>query len=116
VQTPIAHQGYRHVYHQYTIRVPEKRDEWVNKLYAQGVGTGVHYPRIIPHQPFYKASEHLFRVSGPLKVANGELELPNWRLPVAENAAKEVLSLPVHPALQVEDLKKIVQEVLALCE
>lgn len=115
VQTPVTRQGYRHVYHQYTIRVPEKRDEWVKKLYAQGIGTGVHYPRIIPHQPFYMASEHLFRVASTPKTAHGEREIQHWQLPVAENAAKEVLSLPVHPALQREDLKKIVQEVLTLC-
>src|SRR2546427_12587149 len=32
VQTPIVRPGYRHVYHQYTIRVPEQRDEWVMHL------------------------------------------------------------------------------------
>src|SRR5260370_14600706 len=28
IQTPVARAGYRHVYHQYTIRVPRNRDEW----------------------------------------------------------------------------------------
>jgi len=37
------------------------------------------------------------------------------QLPVAETAAKQVLSLPVHPALSKDDLKKIAEEVLALC-
>src|ERR1700730_2144599 len=32
VQTPIVRAGYRHVYHQYTIRVPEQRDEWAKYL------------------------------------------------------------------------------------
>jgi dTDP-4-amino-4,6-dideoxygalactose transaminase len=36
-------------------------------------------------------------------------------LPVTENAVKHVLSLPVHPALSVEDLSTIVEEARALC-
>src|SRR5947209_358014 len=31
-QTPIVRPGYRHVYEQYTIRVPEHRDEWAKRL------------------------------------------------------------------------------------
>ena len=109
IQTPCVRPGYRHVYHQYTIRVPEKRDEWGAQLQIRGIGTGVHYPLIIPHQPFYKASPQLFRISSASKAFEHSL-------PVAERAAQEVLSLPVHPAVQVEDMEKITQEVLALCE
>ena len=116
VQTPTVRSGYRHVYHQYTIRVPEKRDAWAKKLQARGVGTGIHYPLIIPHQPFYQASSHLFRVSSSPKTTDETVGTRYRHLPVAERAAQEVLSLPVHPALQKEDLKKITQEVLALCE
>ncbi len=47
VQTPMTRLGYRHVYHQYTIRVPEHRDKWVAHLRTRGVGTAVHYP--LPH-------------------------------------------------------------------
>jgi perosamine synthetase len=36
-------------------------------------------------------------------------------LPETETAAKQVLSLPVHPALSQEDLATIVKEVVALC-
>jgi dTDP-4-amino-4,6-dideoxygalactose transaminase len=42
VQTPITRPGYRHVYHQYTIRVPEKRDEWVAQLRSKGVTYGTY--------------------------------------------------------------------------
>jgi dTDP-4-amino-4,6-dideoxygalactose transaminase len=38
------------------------------------------------------------------------------KLPVAEEAAQQVLSLPVHPALREEDLATIVKEVLRLCD
>lgn len=105
VQTPIVRAGCRHVYHQYTIRVPQKRDEWAAKLGARGIATGVHYPLPIHQQPFYREHPALFRIVGA----------HDGRLPVAEMAAQEVLSLPVHPALSEDDLAKITSEVLRLC-
>jgi perosamine synthetase len=97
VRTPVARPGHRHVYHQYTIRVPGDRDAWSAALRKGGVGTAVHYPCPIHQQPAYR--EHYAAVA----------------LPVAEAAAREVLSLPVHPALSQDDLATIAQEVIALC-
>jgi perosamine synthetase len=54
MQTPVVHPGYRHVFHQYTIRVPGKRDIWAMKLRARGIDTAVHYPCAIHQQPFYR--------------------------------------------------------------
>ena len=104
VQTPIVHPGYRHVYHQYTIRVPEQRDEWVMHLRSRGIGTAVHYPLAVHQQSFYRERQ------GASTRTTADLCLP-----VTELAAKQVLSLPVHPALSMEDLTTIVQEVRALC-
>jgi dTDP-4-amino-4,6-dideoxygalactose transaminase len=109
VQTPISRPGHRHVYHQYTIRAPGNRDELAAKLHARGVGTGVHYPTPIYRQPFYRDSASRFRVSCP------ERTMSDPHLPITELAAEQVLSLPVHPALSIEDLSTIVREVLALC-
>jgi dTDP-4-amino-4,6-dideoxygalactose transaminase len=47
IETPMVRPGYRHVYHQYTVRVPENRDEWISHLRERGVGTAVHYPLAI---------------------------------------------------------------------
>ena len=112
VQTPVARPGYRHVYHQYTIRVPgnKDRDEWAEKLQARGIGTGIHYPIAIHQQPFYQEHADKFRCLGSSEQNEDELELP-----VAEAAAEQVLSLPVHPALSEDDLATIVREVRALC-
>src|SRR6266849_9010610 len=114
VQTPVVRPGYRHVYHQYTIRVPGNRDEWAMKLQARGVSTGVHYRFPIHQQPFYRESAEKFRISGPRETTNAKHEMSEPQLPVAEMAAKQVLSLPVHPALSEEDLSTIAREVLAL--
>jgi dTDP-4-amino-4,6-dideoxygalactose transaminase len=113
VQTPVVHAGYRHVYHQYTIRVlgTHHRDEWAKILQARGIGTGIHYPVAIHQQPFYQ--EHVEKFRCLKSSENKELDL---ELPVAETAAKQVLSLPVHPALSEDDLATVVREVCALCD
>ncbi len=104
LQTPITLPGYRHVFHQYTIRVAGDRNTWIQQLRARGVGTAIHYPIPIHQQPFYQEHTNLWRGG------NGE------QLPVAETAAREVLALPVHPALSEDDLATITREVLQLCK
>ena len=92
VDTPIEPEGRRHVYHQYTIRV-EDRDALADHLESAGVGTGVYYPTPIHEQPVYDDVD--------------------CDAPVAERAADEVLSLPVHPALSSSDIDDIVAAVAA---
>jgi perosamine synthetase len=87
-----------HVWHQYTVRVLDgRRDEFVQRLTAAGIGTGVFYP-----VPVHRQKHMIERGFG------------NVSLPHAETAAQEVLSLPVHPALSGDDLQKIVEAVNAL--
>lgn len=85
-----------HVYHQYTIRVPEGRDAMVEALRNEyQVGCGVYYP--IPNHRLetFKSGEHLDQT---------------------EKAAAEVLSLPVHPSLSEADLDRIVSAVNAVAK
>jgi perosamine synthetase len=80
-----------HVYHQYTIRVPDDRDGAAKALREEhGVRTGVYYPIPNHRLPSYALS---------------------LDLPVTEQAALEVLSLPVHPSLSQGDLGTIVEAV-----
>lgn len=95
IVTPSIRAGADHVFHQYTIRVPN-RDEAAQHLREMGVGVGIHYPTPIHHQPLYK-----------------DLGYTDC-LPVAEAASREVLSLPVHPALTQADLDTIIEAVLSL--
>jgi dTDP-4-amino-4,6-dideoxygalactose transaminase len=93
VTTPTAPEGFRHVFHQYTIRVPSgKRNELAAYLRENGVGTGIYYPVPI-HQQTYYVNELGY----------------DQTLPEAERATEEVLSLPVHPALTQGDLETIVE-------
>ncbi|MET4004152.1 MULTISPECIES: DegT/DnrJ/EryC1/StrS family aminotransferase [Arthrobacter] len=91
VGTPKVATGAEHVYHQYTIRVPEGRDELHARLRSEfNIGSGVYYPVPNHRLPSFNRVE----------------DLPN-----TEIAAKEVLSLPVHPSLTQNDLERIVAAV-----
>lgn len=93
VVPPVA-DGAVHVYHQYTIRVPEERDAFVAALREQyNVGSGVYYP--IPNHRLPSLAEYA----------------PGLDLPVTEDAAAQVVSLPVHPSLSQSDLERIVEAV-----
>ena len=89
VVTPPVAEGAVHVYHQYTVRSQE-RDQLQKHLAEHGVASGVYYPTPIHRLPSF----HL------------ELELPE-----TERAAREVLSLPVHPALTAQDLETVANAV-----
>lgn len=90
---PAEPEGCAHVYHHYTVRHPE-RDRLAEQLNGRGIGTGVIYPIPLHKQPYY------------VGLGYGEDALP-----VAEQMAREVLSLPVHPGLTEEDVAAIVDGV-----
>jgi perosamine synthetase len=96
VITPRVKEGYRHVFHQYTVRVHSDRDAALKKLNEAGIGARVYYPLPVHQQPFYRQLGY------------------DQSLPVAERMSQEVLSLPVHPALTPDELDKIVHEVSRL--
>ena len=92
VETPIVKDDYKHVYHQYTIKIANgKRDQFLDYLLENGIGTGVYYPI-----PLYK--QVLYTKMGY-----------DQSLPVTEEIVDEVLSLPVHPNLSKEDLDLIIK-------
>ena len=88
VKTPTVADGAVHVYHQYTIRVAEDRDGFATALASEGVGSGVYYPTPV----------HLLPSFG----------LQSLDLPVTATAAREVLSLPVYPALTDDEVDQVI--------
>lgn len=78
---PVDSTGF-HVWNQYTIRVPDKRDELRQYLTDNGIATGIYYPLSLHQQPCFTKY-----------VPEG------LSLPVSEQACKECLSLPVAPEL-----------------
>jgi len=83
IVTPFEADYNYHTYHQYTIRVKEKRDELRQYLEEQGIGTSVYYPLPL----------HLQKCFDYLGYKEGDF-------PEAEKASREVLSLPMYPELK----------------
>jgi perosamine synthetase len=94
VRTPRERRGCRHVYHQYTVFIDGDRDLFQRKLRELGIGTAIHYAVPVHRQPLY------------MDMGYGSVSMP-----VAEEAAAHVLSLPVHPSLTESDLDRIVEAV-----
>lgn len=95
VGTPIEREGCRHVFHQYTIRL-KKRDRVKEALDKTGVTSSMIY---------YPVPLHLQKVYA-------ELGLKQGSLPAAEEAAREVLSLPMYPELTEEQIRTIADAVI----
>jgi dTDP-4-amino-4,6-dideoxygalactose transaminase len=81
--------GALHSYHLFVIRVA-RRAQVREALAARGIGTGVHYPTPIHLLPPYA------------HYAEGRT------FPVAEAAARSVLSLPMHPFLTAPEVETVV--------
>jgi len=98
VATPVVKEGRDHVWHQYTVRVPDgmDRDDAVRRLAEKGIGTGVFYPNGV----------HRF---AHIREAAGEFSLP-----ATDRVAASVISLPVHPLLGHADLERIAAAVNSL--
>lgn len=96
---PVERPGARHVYHQYTIRIPShrmERDAVEAALKAAGIGFAIFYPVCL----------HLQHVYRDLGYHEGDF-------PHAEAAAREVLSLPMFPELRADERDQVVQALLS---
>lgn len=101
VKTPVTRPGCTHVFHQYTVRVPDgvDRDAVAKRLNERGIGVRVYYPLPIHRQPVFQ------QMGGYEDVY----------LPETEKATQQVFSLPVYPSLTEEEKAYVVQEVNAAC-
>jgi len=92
VTLPHIRPGACSVWAQYTIRV-RNRDTVAQRLRERGVPTAIHYPRSLSAQPAYAA-------------------FPCVGIPVTERLAREVLSLPMHAYLDMEQQDEIVARLI----
>jgi dTDP-4-amino-4,6-dideoxygalactose transaminase len=89
VQLPPVMPYARHVYTIYTIRAAD-RDILAADLRQRGIHTGIHYPVPLHLQPAY-----------------ADLGYARGAFPVAEQAAAEVLALPIYPEMTSSQLEKV---------
>lgn len=85
----------KHVYHQFTIR-SDKRNQIMSELQKHEIGSAIYYP--VPL--------HLQKSFASLNYKEGDL-------PVSEKLAEEVLSLPINPYLEDEEIT-VISEIVKL--
>lgn len=94
VTLPVERGNVRHIYNQFVVAVPGKRDELRAFLTEKGIGTDIYYPVPLNLQECfaylgYKAGD----------------------LPVSEKAAAETLALPIFPELKPEQQSTVVDAI-----
>ena len=95
VITPKVRAGAESVYHLYVVRAAA-RDALMQRLSDQGVQTLIHYA-----------------VPVHLQAAYADLGYRRGDLPVTEQICAEILSLPLHAGLRVEQVETVAEAVIA---
>jgi dTDP-4-amino-4,6-dideoxygalactose transaminase len=94
VGLPAVADGNEHVWHLYVVRVRD-RDQILEKMQADGIGVGVHYP-----------------VPMHLQGALSSLPYEPGSFPVTETLATEILSLPLFPGITADEQERVVSSLL----
>lgn len=94
IQLPIERANVRHIYNQFVIRVPEKRDELKAFLQENEIGTDIYYP----------VSLHLQECFEYLGYQTGDF-------PESERASRETLALPIYSELTREQIEFVVDKI-----
>ena len=87
---PSVAEGMESVWHLYVVR-SRQRELLQAQLKAAGIETLIHYPKA-PH----------------LQAAYENLHIAPGSLPIAERLQDEVLSLPMGPHLQLDDVRRVI--------
>ncbi len=95
LQVPERQSNSTHVFHQYTLRVKNgKRNELQQYLSENGIPSMIYYPL-----PLYKQE------------AFQQFVTPNFKLDATELLCNEVLSLPIHTEMNIEDMEWVCSNV-----
>ena len=94
ITLPLERANVRHIYNQFVIRVPGRRDALKNFLAENEIGTDVYYP----------ISLHLQECFAYLGYKEGDF-------PESEKASLETLALPIYPELRSEQLEYVVAKI-----
>jgi len=92
VTLPRTLDGNTHVYHQFSIQVPD-RDDLRSALQDRGIPTAIHYPIPLHQQP-------AFREIGR-----------NLGLAVSEQVAAHIISLPIYPEMPPADRETVIDAI-----
>ncbi len=100
IQPPLISKGNEHVYGQYTVRLNhQNREQIVEKMKNKNIPVGIYYPKCLHEQPVF---EYLGYKYGDF--------------PESERASREVISLPMHPFLSENEIKKTTTALIDILE
>jgi dTDP-4-amino-4,6-dideoxygalactose transaminase len=94
VSIPMIKESNDHVFHQYSIRVKD-RDGLQKHLGDAGIATAIHYPVPLHLQPAFQ-----------------QPNLGEGSFPIAEEAARRILSLPMYPELTEKAIHFITEKII----
>jgi dTDP-4-amino-4,6-dideoxygalactose transaminase len=86
---------FEHVFHLYVVKVKKNRDKILNYLKEKGIGAGIHYPIPLHMQPVYYNRKYGKKYND---------------LPVSEDFAGRVISLPLFPEILDTEIKFLLKE------
>ncbi|XGI82754.1 DegT/DnrJ/EryC1/StrS family aminotransferase [Halorutilales archaeon Cl-col2-1] len=92
VETPVEHNDSKHVYYLYVIQTPN-REELQRHLDERGIGTQIHYPIPVHQQQSYSDIG-----------THGDLA-------VTERVTDRILSLPMHPWMQDDEVQAVIDSI-----
>jgi dTDP-4-amino-4,6-dideoxygalactose transaminase len=98
VETPVEPPDFEHVYHLYVIQTDD-RDQLQSDLLDQGIGTLIHYP-----------------IPAHMQTAYRYLDYAENSLPATERVTKRILSLPLFPELENEQVDYVVEKIREFCQ
>jgi len=96
IQTPVRAKNSNHVFHQYTLQLDESVDRTKLREYLAG--------KDIPAMIYYPIPLHMQKAYTDPRYKAGDF-------PITEKLCASVISLPMHPELEVEQLKYITESV-----